>query len=105
MAAAPFGAGLTVKVTTPPATGSTGLIAVTVTASGLVNAAPVAHGLRSAAGDHRMRMNPWLWNAPMSGVGLDGGKPRWSVVTPGIVVPESRAALPGSKGMVSVEPP
>ena len=39
-----------VKVKTPPATGSTGLLAVTVTASGLAKAVPTVGGLRRAAG-------------------------------------------------------
>ena len=37
----------------PPATGSTGLLAVTVTASGLGNAVLAHCGLRRAAGDRR----------------------------------------------------
>ena len=41
----------------------------------------------------------------MSGIAPEGGRPRWSVETPGITVPAPMAALPGSKGMVCVEPP
>lgn len=41
LAEAPFEAVLTVKLTTPPATGSVGSIAVTVTASELANEPPV----------------------------------------------------------------
>ena len=46
-------AGLTVNVTTPPATGSTGSLAVTVTARGAANAVVVDRALRRAAGDRR----------------------------------------------------
>ena len=67
------------KVKTPPATGSTGLLAATVTASGLANAVPVAVdcGVLPATG---VSVNPWLWKAPMSGLGESSGSPRWSVV-------------------------
>src|ERR1700735_4934801 len=86
VAAAPFPAGFTEKLTTPPATGSTGLIGVTITDSGLVDASSVATawGVLPVTTEN---VNPWLWNAPMSGVELDGGRPRSSVETPGIVVP------------------
>ena len=53
IAEAPSTAGPATKLTTPPSTGSTGLLAVTVTASGLANDVPMAVGLRRAAGDGR----------------------------------------------------
>ena len=40
VAVAPLAAALAMKVTTPPSTGSTGLLAVTVTASGLLKGSP-----------------------------------------------------------------
>ena len=40
-AVAPLAAGWATKLTTPPLTGSIGLLAVTVTASGLANAVPM----------------------------------------------------------------
>ena len=46
----------------------------------------------------------WVWKAPISG-GESSGKPRWSVVTPGIVVPLPMAGLPASNGTVHVAPP
>ena len=53
------------KLTTPPATGSTGSLAVTVTASGLPNVEPAAVdcGVLSAT---EARVKPALWKAPMS---------------------------------------
>ena len=68
----------TAKVMTPPSTGSTGLIAVTVTASGLANGLPVVAdcGVLPATG---VRVKPWLWKAPMSTWPVRGW-PRWSVV-------------------------
>ena len=93
-----------VKVTTPPATGSTESLGVTVTARGLANAVPAAVlcGVLPAAA---VRVKPWLWKAPMSGVGVSSGSPRWSVVTPVIVVPAPRAGLPGSSATVCDGPP
>ena len=60
------------KVTTPPSTGSTGLLAVTVTASGLANAVPMPSicGVLPATG---VRVKPWLSKAPMSGSGVSSG--------------------------------
>ena len=59
---------VTAKLTTPPSTGSTGLLAVTVTASGLANAVPTAAdcGVLPATA---VRAKPWLWKAPMSTAG------------------------------------
>ena len=72
--APPLGAA---NVTTPPATGSTGFFAVTVTANGAANADPATADcplpLLTAS------VNPPLSNAPMSGV-LGSVLPRWSVV-------------------------
>ena len=53
LAEAPFGAGLTAKVTTPPATGSTGLIGGDGDGQRIGERGAGRHGLRSAAGDHR----------------------------------------------------
>ena len=33
-----------------------------------------------------MSVEPWVWKAPMSGLGESSGSPRWSVVI-GVVVP------------------
>ena len=65
-----------VKVTTPPFTGSTAFLAVTVTASGFANACVTAGRLRGAAATG-VRLKPWLWKAPMST--WPGPRwPRWS---------------------------
>ena len=52
-------------MTTPPLTGSTGLLAVTVTASGLANGVPMLAvcGVLPATG---VKVKPWLSKAPMS---------------------------------------
>ena len=65
IAVAPLAAGLATKLTTPPSTGSTGLLAVTVTASGLANAVPMfaVCGVLPATS---VRVKPWLSKAPMS---------------------------------------
>ena len=93
------------KVKTPPATGSTGLLAATMTARGLANAVPacVDCGVLPATG---VSVKPWLWKAPMSGlgessglaalVGGDAGRRR---------CPAPMAGLPGSRAMVWVGPP
>ncbi len=62
---APLAAGATSKRTTPPLTGSTGLLAVTLTAR-LANAAPMfaVCGVLPATG---VSVKPWLSKAPMSG--------------------------------------
>ena len=76
LAEAPFGAGSTEKSTTPPATcpGYRELFVVTVTASGLANASSesVPCGVLPVT---TVRVNPWLWKAPMS-VGVSKGAPR-----------------------------
>ncbi len=74
--------GLTVNVTTPPATGSAGSLAVTVTARGAANAVVVTApcGVLPATG---VRVNPWLSKAPMSTLSFTTrGSPRSSVLTP-----------------------
>ena len=107
-AAAPPVTGGATKVTTPPSTGSTGLLAVRITASGYTNAAPMADdcGVLPAMG---VRVKPWLSKAPISTTpSTMRGRPRWSVVTPGGIIaspPASIAGLPGSRGIVSVGPP
>src|SRR5262245_9565437 len=65
IALAPLPAGGLAKLMTPPLTGSTGLLAVTVTASGLANAVPTAAdcGVLSGAA---VSVKPWLSKAPMS---------------------------------------
>ena len=102
-APAPSVLGLRVNATTPPATGSIGLLATTVTASGLAKPAPGAAdcGVLPLTA---WRVNPWLWKAPMSGV-ASSGSPRWSVVTPLAAAPAPRAGLPGRRAIVSVVPP
>ena len=101
-------AGLTLNVTTPPATGSAGLLAETETASGWAKVVPGAAlcGVEPATG---VMVNPWLSKAPMSTVPfVTRGSPRWSVWTPaGIraLLPASIAGLPGSKAIVGVVPP
>ena len=94
----------TAKATTPPATGSTELLAVTVRARGLGNAVSsvVDCGVLPATS---AMVNPWLWNAPMSGLGESSGSPRWSDVIPLTSVPAPMAGLPGKRAMVSVCPP
>ncbi len=64
-----------VNAITPPATGSTAFLAVTVTASGLANAAPGAADCGESPGT-TVNWNPWLWKAPMSGSGESRGSPR-----------------------------
>ena len=93
----------TVKVTVPPATGSSGLLAVTTTASGSAKAVPsvVCWRVLPATG---VIVNPWLWKAPISG-GESSGSPRSSVVTPLTAVPAPMAGLPGKRAMVAVGPP
>ena len=84
------------KLTTPPSTGSTGLLAVTVTASGLLKNPPTAAvcGVLPATG---VRVKPWLSKAPMSTVPLSmRTEPRWSVVTPLTTTPAPMAGLPES---------
>ncbi len=63
------------KLIMPPATGSIGFLAVTVTASAFLNAWPVGAdcGVLPVTG---VSVNPWLWNAPMSGFGESSGSPR-----------------------------
>ena len=63
------------KVTIPPATGSRGLLAVTMTAKGLAKGelTGVPCGVLPATG---VKVNPWLSKAPMSTVPLTiRGKP------------------------------
>ena len=98
------GRGLATKLTTPPSTGSTGLLAVTVTASGLANGVPMSDvcGVLPGTG---VRVKPWLSKAPMS-TAPTRPSPRWSVAgTPAPLVPASMAGLPGSRAMVWVGPP
>ena len=102
------------KVTIPPATGSRGLLAVTMTAKGLAKGelTGVPCGVLPVTG---VKVNPWLSKAPMSTVPLTTrGKPapRWSVVsglplasTASALLPASMAGLPGSRAMVCVGPP
>ena len=97
-----------VKLTTPPSTGSTGLLAVTVTASGLANAVPTMRRLRRAAGDGRDREALALEGADVDGAAR--GRPRCRAVgsawaADAVDVPASIAGLPGSRAMVWVGPP
>ncbi len=96
-----------VNVTRPPATGSIGLLAVTVATSGFENAVkmPVDWPLPEVTA----MVNRLDSKAPMSTTPpTTRGRPRWSVVTPaGIssLLPESMAGLPGSRAIVWVGPP
>ena len=107
VAAAPS-AGLTVNVTTPPATGSAGLLAVTVTASGLAKAVAGRRGLRRAAGDRRQGESLALEGADVDRAAHD---PRLAALVGGDaggirpLLPASMAGLPGSRAMVGVGPP
>ena len=58
------GAGAVKKIV-PPLTGSMGLLAVTVTVSGLANGWPT--GVVCPLPPEMVRWNPWLSKAPMSG--------------------------------------
>ena len=82
---------------TPPATGSSGLFAVTVTISGFAKAVPVAAvcDVLPAIGTS---VNPWLWKAPMSGWRRIRGIPRWSVVMPLTGVPAPMRQAAGQEG-------
>src|ERR1700679_1674060 len=64
----------TVNVTVPPATGSSGLLAVTTTARGLAKAVPavVCWGVLPVTG---VIVKPGVWKAPMAG-GERRGSPR-----------------------------
>jgi hypothetical protein len=93
-----------VNVTSPPATGSIGLLAVTVTTSGAGNT-PAVWPLPEV----RAMANPLDSKAPMSTVPLTmRGEPRWSVEMPAgmrALLPASMAGLPGSRARVWVGPP
>ena len=71
---------------------------------GLTKAVPgaVDCGVLPATG---VTVKPWLWKAPISGLGESRGSPRWSVVTPATATPAPNAGLPGSRAMVWVGPP
>ena len=105
VADAPLAGG--VNVTRPPATGSLGLLAVTVTTSGAGKAVstPVDWPLPEVTA----MVNPLDSKAPMSTTVLTmRARPRWSVVTPAgmrALLPASMAGLPGSRAMVWVGPP
>ena len=94
-----------VNVTKPPATGSIGLLAVTVATSGAGNTAPAVWPLPEVTA----MVNPLDSKAPMSTVPLTmRSNPRWSVVTPlgmSELFPASMAELPGKRAMVWVGPP
>ena len=77
---------------------------MTVTASGLAKAVLIAAdcGVLPLTG---VRVNPWLWKAPMSTPVPGRLTPRWSVVTPLTAMPVPMAGLPGSRAMVWVGPP
>ena len=93
-----------VKEITPPSTGSTGLMAVTVTASGLANAVSDPGRLRGAAGGGREREA-----LALEGADVDAARPRQTPLV-GVrgrlraVVPPPMAGLPGSRGMVVRRP-
>ena len=93
-----------VNITTPPLIGSAELLAVTVTAKGFAKAVP-PDAVCPVPPATRLSVNPWLWKAPISGLGASSGSPRWSVVTPVTATPAPMAGLPGSRAKVSVVPP
>ena len=106
VADAPLGGG--VNPTRPPATGSLGFLAVTVTTrrdDGKAVSTPVDWPLPEVTAI----VNPLDSKAPMSTTVLTmRGRPRWSVVTPAgmrALLPAPMAWLPGSKAMVCVGPP
>ena len=96
-----------VNVTRPPATGSLGLLAMTVATSGAGKAVsmPVDWPLPEVTA----MVNPLDSKAPMSTTPLTmRERPRWSVVTPAgmrALLPASMAGLPGSRAIVWVGPP
>ena len=77
IAVAPLADGSGRNVTTPPSTGSTGLLAVTVTASGLAKAVPIFAVCGVLPGTIA-KVKPWLSKAPMS-TPPNRPNPRWSV--------------------------
>src|SRR5262245_38943219 len=91
-----------VNVTLPPATGSLGLLAVTVATSGAAKA--VDTFVDCPLPDVTAMVNPWLSKAPMSAAPTRP-KPRWSVAGAPVLVPVSMAGLPGNRAIVWVGPP
>ncbi len=105
IAVAPLVARWATNVTTPPFTGSTGLLALTVTASGLAKSVPMftVWGVLPATSVRPVK--PWLSKAPMS-MAPTRPRPRWSVAgMPAPLLPALIAGLPGSKATVWVGPP
>ena len=102
-AEAPLAGG--VNVSRPPATGSSGLLAVTVATSGEGNTPEAVWPLPEVTA----MVNPLDSKAPMSTVpSTMRGSPRWSVVTPAgmsALLPASMAGLPGNRAIVWVGPP
>jgi hypothetical protein len=94
----------TLKLTIPPVTGSIASFAVTVTANALGKAEPTGIDC-GVLSETTVRVNPWLWKAPMSRLVAGRATPRWSVVKLLMAVPAPMAGLPGSRGMVFVCPP
>src|SRR5438874_8710110 len=91
-----------VNVTSPPATGSLGLLAVTVTTNGAEKAWD--RSVDWPLPEVTAMVNPWLSKAPMS-TGPTRPNPRWSVAEAPVLVPASMAGLPGSRAIVWVGPP
>ena len=103
VADAPLAGG--VNVTRPPATGSIGLLAVTVTTSGAGNTPPGCLAASRGDGDGEPAR---LEGADVHRAVDDAANPRWSVVTPlgmSALLPASMAGLPGKRAMVWVGPP
>src|SRR5262245_39403742 len=103
VAEAPLAAGLAANLITPPFTGSTGLLAFTVTASALANAAPTL-ALCGVLPATVVRLKPWLSKAPIS-TAPTRPLPRWSVAGAPVETPALMAGLPGNRAMVFVGPP
>ena len=106
IAVAPSADGSATKVTTPPSTGSTGLLAVTVTASGLANAVPMfaVCGVlpATAVKCEALALEGADVDAADAGRSRAG---RWRGCPRSMALPASIAGLPGSRAMVWVGPP
>src|SRR5262245_4183221 len=103
VAEAPLAAGLATNLTTPPFTGSTGLLAFTVTASALANAAPTL-ALCGVLPATVVRVKPWLSKAPIS-TAPTRPLARSSVAGVRVDTQALMAGLPGRRASVFVGPP
>ena len=106
IAVAPLDAGWPTKVATPPLTGSTGLLAVTLTASGWAKAVPMLE-VCGVAPVTTATVKPWLSKALRCHGGRPGSGRGWSFAgdVRSAGASASIAGLPGSSAMVWVGPP